>query len=175
MLVYLWKKRLYLICMALFLFSVLITGCKHEKDDFYKDKTKDLLKIIESEKKKPRNLTVQKLPETPMRVTTHPDPQGWPQSAIHSRKNKNTSSPAVEVKVLNRWSRGNSYILLVAFENTTSRQGNMSINVYHFDKNDRMVNLSTQVWYFRPFQKYVRRYNFTKNSNEVRWVINVSE
>lgn len=159
----------------LLLILVFSAGCNDRDDGDSVDKTRDLWKAIEAEKKvyfppaEPSHL------ETDMKIVPQPDPQGWPQSAIHSRQNKQAASPAIEARVVGRWSDGASYFLLVSFENTTSRQGNMSINIYHFDKNDRMVDLSTQVFYFRPFQKYIRRYAFSRGNGEVRWVINVSE
>lgn len=82
-------------------------------------------------------------------------------------------APDVVVEVLETFRDGANVHLNVNYVNKTPLQGNKTIHVLHYDRLGRIVNVTSRVFFFRPYQQSMERITVPVASGAVRWTVRV--
>jgi len=85
---------------------------------------------------------------------------------IHPGEEK---GPNVKLTIISTWKEGNKYTVNMSIKNLNKEQGYRTIYLLSYDNDGRIVNVSSDRKYFKPYQEYFKQYKFTKSSSIIRW------
>ncbi len=112
-----------------------------------------------------------------VRVSPAYDPRKeWGRAIEADEDLEDPSKPPVVVKVLNKYDDAKNYFVMVNLKNPSDKDGNKTIQVFTYDRLGRLIDSSSEVFFFRAYQQFTRTYRFPKFSKglpAVRWVIRV--
>ncbi len=116
----------------------------------------------------------EKRPPRPIRIIAAPDLSATNKNerGLAARPEEG-NSPDVAVEVIETFREGDNTQLILNYVNRTDLQGNKSVHVYHYDSLGRVVNVSSRLIYFRPYQQLLDRITVPASANAVRWVVQV--
>ena len=77
--------------------------------------------------------------------------------------------PNVQLAIISTWKEGTKYTVNMSMKNLNKEQGYRTIYLLSYDNDGRIVNVSSDRKYFKPYQEYFKQYKFTKSSSIIRW------
>ena len=108
-------------------------------------------------------------------VVPAPSPEGESRiGEVKTAEKKVENDPIISVEIVEKFLSGHDYCIIVNFRNTVAREGNKVINIYGYDESGRLVHVETELYYFRKYQNYLKRYNINKYARQVRWILQVN-
>lgn len=156
-----------LVRMLLFICLLFTIGCQKKQEQ----ETYEIGTIFE----KPVPANIDFLKRGSIEIISAPDPEGDSKIGnINKAEKESDKDPKITVEILEKYIAGNNYWIVVNFRNTVEREGNKTINFYAYDENGRLVHVLTEVYYFRKFQNYLKKYNTNVNARQVRWILQVN-
>ena len=85
---------------------------------------------------------------------------------IHHGEEKGAN---VKLTIISTWKEENKYTVNMSIKNLNKEQGYRTIYLLSYDNDGRIVNVSSDRKYFKPYQEYFKQYKFTKSSSIIRW------
>jgi len=86
------------------------------------------------------------------------------------------NKPPVVARVLNKYDDNQNYYVMVNIKNPSDKDGNKTIQIFSYDRLGRLIDTSSEVFFFRAYQQFTKTYVFPKTNRGtpvVRWVIRV--
>ena len=85
---------------------------------------------------------------------------------IHPNEAK---GPNVKLTIISTLKESKKYVVNMSMKNLNKEQGYRTIYLLSYDNDGRIVNVSSDRKYFKPYQEYFKQYKFTKSSSIIRW------
>ena len=85
---------------------------------------------------------------------------------IHPNEAK---GPNVKLTIISTWKEGTKYTVNMSMKNLNKEQGYRTVYLLSYDNDGRIVNVSSDRKYFKPYQEYFKQYKFAKSSSIARW------
>ena len=85
---------------------------------------------------------------------------------IHPNEAK---GPNVKLTIISTLKESKKYVVNMSMKNLNKEQGYRTIYLLSYDNDGRIVNVSSDRKYFKPYQEYFKQYKFTKSSSITRW------
>ncbi len=77
--------------------------------------------------------------------------------------------PNVKLTIISTWKETKKYVVNMSMKNLNKEQGYRTIYLLSYDSDGRIVDVSSDRKYFKPYQEYFKQYKFTKSSSIIRW------
>ena len=77
--------------------------------------------------------------------------------------------PNVKLTIISTRKETKKYVVNMSMKNLNREQGYRTIYLLSYDNDGRIVDVSSDRKYFKPYQEYFKQYKFTKSSSIIRW------
>ncbi|MCK4400911.1 hypothetical protein KAW08_01240 [bacterium] len=85
---------------------------------------------------------------------------------IHPNEAK---GPNVKLTIISTRKESKKYVVNMSMKNLNKEQGYRTVYLLSYDNDGRIVDVSSDRKYFKPYQEYFKQYKFTKSSSIIRW------